>query len=56
MADIEFPDGAIVAAIVRSSAVDPIIPGGDDKLASGDSVIVFALPAAVGPVTDLFPS
>jgi trk system potassium uptake protein TrkA len=56
LADIEFPDGAIVAAIVRSSATDPIIPGGDDKLAAGDSVIVFALPAAVGPVTDLFPS
>jgi trk system potassium uptake protein TrkA len=56
LADIEFPDGAIVAAIVRSSATDPIIPGGDDKLAAGDSVIVFALPTAVGPVTDLFPS
>lgn len=56
LADIKFPDGAIVAAIVRSSAVDPIVPSGADKLAAGDSVIVFALPAAVGPVTDLFPS
>ena len=56
LADIEFPEGAIVAAIVRSSAAEPIIPGGNDKLAAGDSVIVFALPKAVGPVTDLFPS
>jgi trk system potassium uptake protein TrkA len=56
LADIDFPDGAIVAAIVRSAAVDPIIPRGDDKLAAGDSVIVFVLPSAVEPVTDLFPS
>ena len=45
-----------MAAIVRSSVPDPIVPRGDDKLAAGDSVIVFALPAAVAPVTDFFPS
>lgn len=56
LADIEFPDGAIVAAIVRATARDPIVPRGDTKLAAGDTVIVFALPTAVGPVTDLFPS
>jgi trk system potassium uptake protein TrkA len=56
LADIEFPEGAIVAAIVRTSMADPIIPRGNDKLAAGDSVIVFALPSAVAPVSDMFPS
>ncbi len=56
LADVEFPEGAIVAAIVRTSAKDPIVPRGEDKLAAGDSLVMFALPDAAGPLMDMFPS
>jgi len=56
LADIDFPDGAIVAAIVRTAVSDPIVPRGADKLAAGDTIIVFALPDSVIPLTDMFPS
>jgi trk system potassium uptake protein TrkA len=52
LADIEFPTGAIVAAIVRSGDEG----AGDDVLLPDDTAILFALPEAVGPVTELFPS
>ena len=54
LAEIAFPDGAIVAAIVRGP--ETIVPRGDAYLRAGDTAIVFALPEAVGPVTELFPS
>ena len=56
LADIEFPDGAIVAAIVRQPERETIVPTGNSKLAAGDTVVVFALPNAISPVTDMFPS
>lgn len=54
LADIAFPDGSIVAAIVR--ATETLVPRGDAYLRPGDTAIVFALPDAVGSVTALFPS
>ncbi len=54
--EIDFPTGAIVAAIVRGPDQETIVPRGGDTLKGGDTVIVFALPEAVGPVTELFPS
>lgn len=51
---IEFPDDAILAAIVRDD--DMHIPRGSDTLEPGDEAIVFALSSAVGEVTRLFPS
>jgi trk system potassium uptake protein TrkA len=56
LADIDFPEGAIVAAIIREAEVEAIVPRGDDKLQAGDQAVVFALPEAVGPVTELFPT
>lgn len=53
LADIKFPDGSIVAAIVRGA--DVIVPRGDDVLEAGDTVIVVALPQAVNKVSELFP-
>jgi len=56
LAEVAFPEGAIVAAIVREAGAEAIVPRGDDELREGDTAVVFALPAAVGPVTELFPS
>jgi trk system potassium uptake protein TrkA len=50
----EFPEGTIVAAIIRGETV--IVPRGTDQLKTGDTAIVFALQNAVAPVTKLFPS
>jgi trk system potassium uptake protein TrkA len=52
--NVDFPDGTIVAAIVRGETV--IVPRGSDQLQTGDTAIVFALRNAVEPVTRLFPS
>ncbi len=54
LAEIDFPDGSIVAAIVRGTGVR--VPRGRDVLEAGDTAIVFALPDAVQAVTKLFPS
>ena len=54
LAEVTFPDGALVAAIVRGR--DVIIPRGTDALMVADTAIVFALPEAVPAVTRLFPS
>jgi trk system potassium uptake protein TrkA len=54
LAELEFPPGAIVGAIVRGTGVQ--VPTGRDSLRVGDQAIVFALPEAVEPVTRLFPS
>lgn len=53
IADVDFPEGSIVAAIVRDTEV--IIPRGEDVFAAGDAAIVFALPEAVKKVSELFP-
>jgi trk system potassium uptake protein TrkA len=52
--DLEFPEHAILAAIVRDDEM--IIPRGTDALRAGDEAIVFALSSAVAEVTRLFPS
>lgn len=52
IAEIDFPEGSVVAAIVRGGEV--VIPRGGDWLQEGDTVIVFALPEAVGAVVQLF--
>jgi trk system potassium uptake protein TrkA len=54
LAEIEFPEGTIVAAVERGD--DVIVPHGKDSLKAGDTAIVFALPEAVASVTKLFPS
>lgn len=50
--EVDFPDGAIVATIVRGNRV--IVPRGRDAIQVGDTTIVFALPAAVKQVAELF--
>ncbi len=52
--ELEFPDHAILAAIVHDEEV--VIPRGSDRLQAGDEAIVFALADAVPGVTELFPS
>lgn len=54
LAELDFPDDAVVAAIVRGR--DVIVPRGNDVFQQGDTAIVFALPDAVPRVTELFPS
>jgi trk system potassium uptake protein TrkA len=54
LADVEFPEGAIVAARIRGSEV--AVPRGVDTLEAGDTAIVFTLPAAADATTALFPS
>lgn len=56
LAEANFPSGAIVAAIVRGGTGEAVVPRGTDGLNKGDTAIVFALPDAVGAVTELFPS
>jgi len=50
--DIAFPEGCIVATIVRGREI--IMPRGDDLILDGDEVIVFVLPEAVAQVQELF--
>ena len=54
LAELAFPEHAIVAAIVRGREV--LVPRGPDALRPGDQAIIFALPDAVDAVTKLFPS
>lgn len=54
LAEVDFPDGAIVAAIVRGMHVT--VPRGGNTLQVGDTAVVFALPDAVDAVTKLFPT
>jgi trk system potassium uptake protein TrkA len=54
LAQVEFPDGVIVAAIVRAGRVT--VPRGNDVLDIGDTAIVFSLPGAIARAATLFPS
>lgn len=54
LAEVHFPDGAIVAAVVRESEV--VVPRGKHVLRAGDTVVVFAMPEALQRVSELFPS
>lgn len=49
---VGFPEGCVIGAILRGDEI--IIPRGDDMILSGDDVIVFALPEAIGAVEKLF--
>ncbi len=49
---IDFPDDAIIAAVVREERV--VLPRGEDALEAGDTVVVFCLTHAVGKVERLF--
>jgi trk system potassium uptake protein TrkA len=53
LAGVDFPEGSIVAGIVRGGKA--FIPTGKDEFKVGDSVIVFALAEAVDSVAHLFP-
>jgi len=53
LADIEIPQGLIVAAVLRAGRA--IIPRGDLNLEAGDDVVVFALRSEVPLVNLLFP-
>ncbi len=50
--DLGLPAGVIVCSIVRGE--DVLIPGGDDVLKPGDSIIVFTMMKNVSAVGDLF--
>ncbi len=50
--EITFPQGAIVAAVVRGA--EAFIPTGDTVLEAGDRTVVFALPEAVVSVENFF--
>lgn len=52
VAEIHLPRGAILGSIQRGEEV--IIPRGDTRVATGDRVMVFALPSAVDETTHLF--
>jgi len=52
LAEAEFPDGAVLGAIIRNGRI--IMPRGQDKVLSGDRVIVFALPTAIHEIERLF--
>jgi trk system potassium uptake protein TrkA len=52
LAQLDFPAGAIVGALVRSEKV--LIPDGRAELAEGDVAVVFTLPKAVRGVEKLF--
>ncbi|MDH5803717.1 MAG: NAD-binding protein, partial [Gemmatimonadota bacterium] len=54
LSEVTFPQGAIVAAILRGENV--IVPKGTDRLEPGDTAIVFVLPVAADAVKRLFPS
>lgn len=52
LAQVEFPDGSLVGAVIRDDEV--LVPTGRDALHTGDKVIVFALPDAVAALEKLF--
>lgn len=52
LAQIKFPKGSIVGAIIRNG--DMIIPDGEAVIKTGERVIVFALPEAIPKIEQLF--
>ena len=52
LSELDFPVGAIIGAIVREGNYQ--IPDGSCTLQSGDRVVVFALPEALGKVERFF--
>jgi len=52
LADLDFPEGALVGALVRGDKVS--VPDGRSELTEGDVAVVFTLPKAVHGVEKLF--
>jgi trk system potassium uptake protein TrkA len=52
LAEVDFPEGAIVGAISRNGEV--MIPTGRDVLKPGDKAVVFSVDTAVDKVEELF--
>jgi len=50
--EIDFPDGAIVGAVMRDDQV--FIPVGDTQLKAGDKVVVCSMPGAIHEVEEFF--
>jgi len=50
--DIKFPDGVIIGGIVRGGK--GFIATGDTQIRHGDSVVLFALPDAIGKISKYF--
>ncbi len=50
--DLDFPEGAIIGAIVHQNSYE--IADGDSRLREGDRVLAFALPEALGKVERFF--
>ena len=50
--DVRFPKNAMAGAVLHGDRL--VIPTGDTRVKSGDKVIVFSLPNALGEVTKLF--
>jgi len=53
LADVEIPQGLIVAAVIRRGRA--VIPRGDQELEVGDDVVLFVLAAEVGTAHLMFP-
>jgi len=50
--DLRFPETALIGGVIRGE--ETLIPSGDTQLQFGDKVIVFALPAAIKRLEELF--
>lgn len=50
--ELSFPEEALIGGVIRGN--QSYIPGGNFKMAVGDKVIIFALPAAIGKIEKLF--
>lgn len=50
--DVNYPEGAIVGAVMRENAM--IIPNGDTEIKAGDGAVVLARPEAIPAVEKLF--
>ena len=52
LAEIQFPNGSLVGAIIRGERV--IIPTGGDSIQAGDRIVVFVVPESLRAIEDLF--
>lgn len=50
--DLSLPSGAILGSVERGEEI--LIPRGDTRIEAGDHLVVFALPAAIGPTAEYF--
>ncbi len=52
LAEIDFPDGSLVGAIIRDEKV--IIPTGNDKILFDDILMIFSIPKAINDIESMF--